>query len=112
MIAYFSTRQIAFLVAQWLMPTLLLRLLLQCAGHMEMNPGTDSTQTPTNCLRLMQWNANGISGNITELLKFLHGNNVNISAIQETKLINMTSRLKRQDWQLCDLTATITKVAA
>ena len=72
------------------MPALLLRLLLQCAGDTKMNPGPVSTPTPTNCLRLMQWNANGISGKITELLTFLHSNNVNIAAIQETKLTNNT----------------------
>ena len=42
----------------------------------------------------MQWNANEISGKITELLTFLHSNNVNISAIQETKLTNKTKPLK------------------
>ena len=41
----------------------------------------------------MQWNANGISGRITELLPFLHSNNVNIAAIQKTKLTNMTKPL-------------------
>ena len=76
------------------MPALLLRLLLQCADDIEMNPGPVSTPTPTNCLRLMQWNANGISGRITELLTFLHSNNVNIAAIQETKLTNKTKPLK------------------
>ena len=34
----FSTRQIAFLVEEWPMPALLLRLLHQCAGDIEMNP--------------------------------------------------------------------------
>ena len=92
-------------VAERPLPALLLRLLLHCAGDIKMNPGPDSTPTPTNCLRLMQWNANGISGKITELLTFLHGNNVNIAAIQETKL---TNKFK----QLCDLTAKRTKAAA
>ena len=78
----------SLLVADRTMPALLLRLLLHCAGDIEMKPGPDSTPTPTNCLRLMQWNANGISGKITELLTFLHRNNVNIAAIQETKLTN------------------------
>ena len=85
-----STRQIDFLVAERPMPALLLRLLLQCAGDKEMNTGPVSTPTPTNCLRLMQWNANGISGKITELLSFLHRNYVNIAAIQQTKMTNMT----------------------
>ena len=80
------------------MPELLLRLLLQCAGDIEMNPGPFSTPTPTNCLRLMQLNANGISGKITELLTFLHSNNVNIAAIQETKLTNKTKPLKTPGW--------------
>ena len=75
------------------MPTMLLRLLLQCAGEIEMNPGPVSTPTPTNCLRLMQWNASGIGGKITELLTFLHSNNVNIASIQETKLTNKTKPL-------------------
>ena len=35
----FSTRHIAFLVAERPMPALLLRHLLQCAGDIEMNPG-------------------------------------------------------------------------
>ena len=80
------------------MPALLLRLLLQYTGDIEMNPGPVSTPTPTNCLRRMQWNANGISGNITELLTFLHMNNVNIAAIQETKLTNKTKPLKTPGW--------------
>ena len=63
-----------------------------------MNPGPDSTPTPTNCLRLMQWNANGISGKITELLTFLHSNNVNFAAIQETKLTNKSKPLKMPGW--------------
>ena len=41
----------------------------------------------------MQWKANGISGKITELLTFLHNNNVNIDAIYETKLTNKTKPL-------------------
>ena len=45
----FSTRQIAIL-----MPALLLRIVLHCAGDIEMNPGPDSTPTSTNCLRMMQ----------------------------------------------------------
>ena len=61
-----------------------------------MNTGPDST--PTNCQRLMQCNANGISGKITELLTFLHSNNVNIAAIKETKLINKTKPLKTPGW--------------
>ena len=76
------------------MPALLLRLLFQCAGDVEMNHGPVSTPTPTDYLRLMKWNANGISGRITELLTFLHSNNVNIAAIQETKLINKTKPLE------------------
>ena len=80
------------------MPALLLRLFLQCADDIEMNPGPVSTPTPTNCLRLMQWNANGIGEKITELLTFLHNNNVNIAAIQETKLTNKTRPLKTPGW--------------
>ena len=63
-----------------------------------MIPGPVSTPTPTKCLRLMQWNANGISGKITELLTFLHSNNVNIAAIQETKLANKTKPHKTLGW--------------
>ena len=59
-----------------------------------MNTGPVSTPTPTNYLRLMQWNANGISGKITELLTFLQSNNVNISAIQEAKQTNKSKPLK------------------
>ena len=80
------------------MPALMLRLLLQCAGNIEMNPGTVSTPTPTNSLRLMQWNANGISGRLNELLTFLHSNNVNIAVIQETKLTNKYKPLKTPGW--------------
>ena len=80
------------------MPALLLRLLLQCAGDIEMNPGPHSKPTPTDCLRLMQWNASGISGKITELLTFLHGSNFNIAAIQEAKLTNKTNPLKMLGW--------------
>ena len=76
------------------MPALLLRLLLHCACDIKMNPGPVLTPTPTNCLRLMQWNANGISGKITELLTFHHSNNVNIATIQETKLTNKSKPLK------------------
>ena len=42
----------------------------------------------------MQWITNGISGKITELLTFLHSNNVNIADIQETNLTNKTKLLK------------------
>ena len=42
----------------------------------------------------MQWNANRISGKITQLLTFIHSNNINIAAIQETKLTNKTEPLK------------------
>ena len=80
------------------MPALLLRLLLQCAGDIEMNHGPVSTPTPTNCVRLMQWNANGISGKITEMLTFLDSNNVNIATIQETKLTNKSKPLKTPEW--------------
>ena len=80
------------------MTALLLQLLLQCAGDVEMNPGPDSTPTPTNCLRLIQWSANGISGKITELLTFLHSKNVNIVAIQEIQLTNKTKLLKTPGW--------------
>ena len=94
----FSTRQIAFFVAERSMPALLLRLLLQYAGDIEMNPGPVSTPTPINCLQLMQWNANAISEEITELLTFLHSNNVNIAAIHETKLTSVTKPLKTPGW--------------
>ena len=88
----------SLLVAKRPMPALLFRLLLQCAGDIEMNPGAISTPTPTNCLRLMQWNANEISGKITELLTFLHSNNVNIVAMQETKLTNKSKQPKTSGW--------------
>ena len=48
----------SLLVAVRPMPALLLQPLLQCAGDIEMNPEPVSTPTLTNCLRLMQWNAN------------------------------------------------------
>ena len=80
------------------MPALLLRLLLHCAGDIEMNPGLVSTPTPINCLHLMQWNANGISGKITEVLTFLNRKNVYIAAIQETKLTNKSKPLKTPGW--------------
>ena len=86
------------LVAERSMPALLLRFLLQCAGDIEMKPGPVSTPTPTNCLRLMQWNAKGISGKITKLQTFLHSNNVNIAAIQPAKLTNKTKQLKTTGW--------------
>ena len=88
----------SLLVAEWPMPALLLRLLLQCAGDIKMKPGPVSTPTPTNCLRLMQWNAIAISGNITELLTFLHSNNVSISAIQETKMTNKSKSPTTPGW--------------
>ena len=80
------------------MPALLLRLLLQCAGDIEMNLGSVTTLISTNCLRLMQWNANGISGKITELLTCLHSNNVNIADIQETKRTNKSKPLQTLGW--------------
>ena len=80
----------SLLVTDRTMPALLLRLLLQCAGDIEMKPGSVATPTPTNSLCLIQWNVKGISGEITELLTFLNSNNVNIAAIQETKLTNKT----------------------
>ena len=85
------------------MPALLFRFLLQCAGDIEMNTGSVSTTTPTNCLRLMQWNANGISGKITELLTFLNSNNVNIAAIQDTKLTNKIKPHKAPRWATVEL---------
>ena len=78
------------------MPARLLRHLFQCAGDIEMDPGPVSK--PTNCLRLMQWNANGISGETSELLTFLLSNNVNVAAIQETNVINKTKPLKTPGW--------------
>ena len=54
--------------------------------------------TSINCLRLLQWNANGISEKITELLTILHNNNVNITAIQETKLTNKSKPHKTPGW--------------
>ena len=78
------------------MPAMLFRRQPRCGGDIEMNPGPVSTPTPTNCLRLIQWN--GISGKITELLTFLHSNNVNIAAIQETKLTNKTKPPKTPAW--------------
>ena len=42
----------------------------------------------------MQWNANGISIKINELLTFQHSNYVNIAAIQETKLTDKTKSMK------------------
>ena len=68
-----------------------------------MNPGPVSTPTPTKCLRLMQWKANGISGEINELLTVLHSNNVNIAAIQETKLTNKTKPLITPGWAVVRL---------
>ena len=85
------------------MPAMLLRLLLHCAGDIEKNPGPTSTPTATYYLRLLQWNANGISGKIIELLTFLHSNNVNIAAIQETELTNKTRPLKSPGWALVRL---------
>ena len=87
-----------FLVAERPMPAPLLRLLLQCAGDIEMNPGPVSTPTPTNCPQLMQWDANRISGKITLLLTFHHSNNVNIAAIQETTLTNKTNPPNTPGW--------------
>ena len=63
-----------------------------------MKPGQFSTLTPTNCLRLMQWSANGISGKTTDLLTFLHSNNVNIHAIHETKQTYETKLLIAPGW--------------
>ena len=80
------------------MPALLLRLLLQYAGDIEMNPGPVSTPTPTNCLRLMQLNANRISRRITGQLTFLHGNNVNIAAIKKNKLTNKSKPHRTPGW--------------
>ena len=63
-----------------------------------MKPGPVSTPTLTNCLRLMHWIASGISGKVTELLKFLNSNNVSIAAIQETKLNNKTKPHTTPGW--------------
>ena len=46
----------------------------------------------------MQWNENGISVKITERLTFLYNNNVNIVAIQETKLASNTKPPKTLGW--------------
>ena len=58
----FSSRQIAFLVAELPMSALMHRLRLQCAGDFKVNPGPDSTPTFTYCQRLMQWNTSGMCG--------------------------------------------------
>ena len=42
-------RRILIRTAVLYMSALLFRLLLLCAGVIEMNPGPDSTPTPTNC---------------------------------------------------------------
>ena len=76
------------------MPALLLRVQLQYACDIKVNPGPHSTPTPTNCLRLVQWCANGISGKITELLTFLHSDDLNIAAIQQTNLTSKTKPLQ------------------
>ena len=39
-----------------------------------------------------------MSGKITELLTFLHSNNVNIAAIQENKLTNEIKPMKMPGW--------------
>ena len=59
--------------------------------------------TNANCQRLMQWNAIGISGKITELLTLLLSNNVNIAAIQEIKLTNKNKPLKTAGWAAVQL---------
>ena len=51
-----------------------------------------------HCCSDFCWNANGFSGKITELLTFLHSHNVNIDAIQETKLTNKNKLLKTPGW--------------
>ena len=79
----FFARQFVILVVELPLPALLLRLPYQCARYVETNPAPVSTPTHISCLRLSQWNANGISGKITELLTFLCSNNVNISAIKK-----------------------------
>ena len=88
----------AFLVTERPMPALLLRLLHRCADDIEMNQELETTPTPSNSLRLMQWRANGISGKNTELLTFFHSNNVNIADIQETMLINKIRPMKVPGW--------------
>ena len=47
----FPTHQISFLVAERSMPALLLRILLQCAGDIEMCPGPEFTPTPKSLER-------------------------------------------------------------
>ena len=47
---------------------------------------------------MVQWNEKVISGKITELLTFLHSNNVNIAEIRETKLTKKTKPLKTPRW--------------
>ena len=46
----------------------------------------------------MQWNVNKISSKVTDLLTLHHSNNVNITAIHETKLTNKTKPLKTPEW--------------
>ena len=85
------------------MLALLHRILLQFAGDIEMTPGPDSTPTSSNYLRLTQWNANGFSGEITELQTFLYSNNVNNAAIHETNLTNKSKPLKMLEWAALQL---------
>ena len=75
-------------------------------------PWTGLESNTHNCLPLMQWNAKGISEKITELLTFLHCNNVNIAAIQDTKLTNKTKPLKSPGWAAVRLDRHRTKAAA
>ena len=65
-----------------------------------MNPGPDTTPTSTNCQRMMQWNANEISGKNHRTTDYWRNpqQNVNIAAIQEAKLINKTKPLRTPRW--------------
>ena len=69
-----SVQTTVFFAREWLTLALLLLLLFRAGTH--PNPG------PT----LLQWNCNGISNKTTELQQFLQQYQIDVAAIQETKL--------------------------
>ena len=65
------------------------------AGKTNQNKVTNSTQILEN-LTILQFNANGISGKIDEIILFMEQNGVRIAIIQETKL-SSASKLNLSD---------------
>ena len=63
-------------------------------------PQEDPDQTTAFDFKILQYNINGISGKIEELLNYMEANTILIAAIQETKLTSKSKPLNTNDYTL------------